>query len=462
MSSVFVFDEMIIFGSLSILLIAGLFLRAKIKFLQKFFVPACILAGIIGLIFRTVAVNIGLVSADTTFLETLVYHVFNVTFISLGLTASVKNNDNDGKKGLRNFGSMGVLIASVGALQFAIGGGLVLILNQLGYNLYKTFGFLAPMGFEEGPGQALSIGKTMETFGFADAGTIGLSFATMGFIFAIFVGVPIVGYAIRKGKINLGGKKLPESFITGIFSRGKQTESAGVHTIHPATLDSLSFHIAMVGLVYFITFAILRGIEFVLPADLSDITEIFWGFFFVWGLLFSILTRFVIQKIGIDYLLDRETQGRITGVGVDYLVVAAITAISISVVMEYLVPILVIGIATGVATVLWVFYFGKKIWKEFWLQRTSGVYGMETGTVATGLMLIRILDPEFKTPAATDLALSSFIALPLMIPMVMFLMWAPIRLGWSLALTTLVFIIYLAVLMIAVIILGLNDKKHTN
>lgn len=461
MSSVFMFDAMIVFGALSILLLIGLFFRARLNFFQKFFVPACIIAGILGLILRTTAVGLGWISPGAEFLETSVYHIFNITFISLGLTVAVKNKTSD-KNNFRNVSIMGLLIASVAALQFTIGGVIVFILNKLGYNLFETFGFMVAMGFEEGPGQALSIGKTMETFGFADAATIGLSFATMGFIFAIFIGVPIVGRAIKKGKIEIVGGKISEPFLTGFFSRGKQKEIAGMHTTHPAALDCLSFHVALVGAVYFLTYLFVRFLDFITPVGLSDISEMYWGFFFVWGLIIAILVRIFIQKIGIDFLLDREIQGRITGLGVDYLVVAAITAISLRVVLDYAFPILTIGVITGVATLIWVFYFGKILWKDYWFERTAGVYGMETGTVATGLMLIRIVDPEFKTPAATDLALSSFIAFPLMIPMIMFLMWAPIRLGWTLEMTVMIFLIYLAVLMILMVFIASRQgKKET-
>jgi len=452
MSSVFSFDIMLVFGSLSILLLLGLLIRTKIKFFQNYFVPACIIAGIIGLIFRELGVLIGLIPDGVLILETAVYHIFNITFISLGLTSRDKKYK---KSSLKNITNMGLLIGSVAALQFVIGGILVLIFNFFGYKLFPTFGFLVAMGFEEGPGQALSIGKTWEGFGFANASSIGLSFATLGFIFAIFIGVPLVSWAIRTGKITISKNEISESFKKGIFSNNEDREIAGSHTTHPATLDSLSFHVAIIGFVYILTFGFLSILEMISP---SDIAEMYWGFFFIWGLLIAYIVRIVIEKIGIGYLLDRELQGRITGWGVDFLVVAAITAISIKVVIEYAAPIFTIAIIVGVVTLLWIYYFGQKLWNKYKFERTAGLYGMETGTVATGLMLIRIIDPEFKTPAATDLALSSFIALPLIFIMIN-LMNAPILFGWSLGLTVLIFVIFL-VLLTSIFVIFLKMRKN--
>jgi len=95
---------------------------------------------------------------------------------------------------------MGVLIVSVALLQFIIGGIIVLLFGFSGLTLFPTFGFLVTLGFEEGPGQALSIGKSWEASGFSHAATMGLSFATIGFLFATFVGVPLTSWMIKKGK----------------------------------------------------------------------------------------------------------------------------------------------------------------------------------------------------------------------------------------------------------------------
>lgn len=459
MANIFMFDLMILFGSLSFLLILGLFLRSRIKFLQTFFVPACIIAGLLGLLFRTILVGIDAIPSGTILLETLVYHIFNITFISLGLTTDKKEDLSKQKKSsFKNISRMGLLIVTIAALQFLIGGAFVLLFNGLGYKLYPTFGFLMTMGFEQGPGQALSIGKSWEGFGFTNAATIGLSFATLGYIFAIFVGVPLVYWAVKKGRVNILGKQIPTSFRKGFYTRDCKREIAGTHTTHPANIDSLTFHVALVGVVYVLTYGFLKALEMVTP---TDIAEMYWGFFFIWGLLIAFIIKKIIIFSKTDYMLDPELQGRITGWGVDYLIVAAITTISLGIVVNYAVPILVIAISGGIATLLWIIYFGPRLWKTYTFERTVGLYGMETGTVATGLLLIRIIDPEFRSPAAIDLALSSIVALPLMFVMFHF-MAAPILLDWALEPTLIVFVMFLVGTLLLMKLTGLikeRDKK---
>ena len=52
------YSLMLDFGFMSLLLLAAQFMRSKIKFLQKFYIPASVLAGIIGLICGPQVLNI--------------------------------------------------------------------------------------------------------------------------------------------------------------------------------------------------------------------------------------------------------------------------------------------------------------------------------------------------------------------------------------------------------------------
>ena len=61
-------------------------------------------------------------------------------------------------------------------------------------------------------------------------------------------------------------------------------------------VDSMAFQAALVGLVYLITYAFVKYIGMLLPPDAA---KIMWGFFFVFGLVFAILIRMLLQQFGI-------------------------------------------------------------------------------------------------------------------------------------------------------------------
>lgn len=423
---------MLLFGSLAIMLLTGVLLRSKISFFQNFLIPSCLIGGLLGL----VLMNTGILSLAVSDLESAAYHFFNISFISVGLTRETNpSKPQQAKEGIfKGPLWMALVQSTMFPLQAVVGGLCVILLGLFSYDLFPTFGFFAPLGFEEGPGQALSFGKVWEGFGFENAATIGLTFASLGFFFSFFVGVPLVNWGIRKGMTGLGQQTLPRDLLKGIISKSRQKESAGTLTFHSGNVDTLAFQSALIGMVYTITYFSILYIGKLCP---PDVASLLWAFFFFLGLVVALLTRWLMRKLGIDYVVDPGVQRRITGWSVDFLIVATVMAIKLAIVWQYILPIGLMALTSGIVTTAGVLYLGNRIW-SYNLERTAAVYGAVTGTVSCGLLLLRIVDPDFETPAAMDLAIMNIFALPV-IGLCSVLVNGPIWWDWSVALTVLVF-----------------------
>jgi len=441
MDTPFPFDTLLAFGFLSILMLLGILLRAGVPPLQRFLFPGCLLGGLAGFLLM----NTRLAPFPSETFETFAYHLFNISFISVGL---IPGEDKNGAKpsggtALRGAAWMALVQGVTFPLQAITGGALVILMGIVGLELFPTFGFLAPLGFNEGPGQALSIGKVWEGAGFAHAAVIGLSFATLGYFFAFFVGVPLANWGIRKGRAAFGSRELPRDFLAGIMARGRARESAGKLTIHSGNADTLAFQAALVGLVYVLTFGLVRLIGSFLGPDAA---RMLWGFFFFFGLGTALLVRALMRRAGVEYLIDPGLQRRITGWSVDFLIVSTVVSIQAAIVWAYLVPILSIAFVNGVLTTLTVVWLGRRL-ASFGLERTVAIYGTVTGTVSCGLLLLRIVDPEFKTPAAVEIGLMNVFALPIVGGCTV-LLNGPVWWGWSPMLTLLVFAVVLCAALI--------------
>ena len=443
MQSPFPFDGMILFGWMASMLLIGVILRAKIALLQKFLFPSCLIGGILGMLL----VNFKLIQVEVSDLETYAYHFFNISFISVGLTASTDQEKaaSPGKEYLKGPAWMALVQGTCFGLQAAVGGILVIAFGLIGLKLFPTFGFLVPLGFEEGPGQALSVGKVWEGFGFTHGATIGLTFASIGFFFAFFVGVPLVNWGIRKGLASSGPKDLPQDLLVGIMDPDGPPETAGELTLHSGNIDTLAFQAAIVGLVYILTYFFVKTLSGILPPDAG---KILWGFFFIFGLVIAIAVRLLLRKAGAEQLINPGIQRRVTGWSVDFLIVATVMAIQLAVVMAYLVPIAVIALVNGILTTLFVIYLGKRV-TAYNLERTAAVYGAVTGTVSCGLLLLRIADPEFKTPVAIEIAIMNVFSIPI-IGVCLVLVNGPVWWQWSTGFTVIVFT---AIAMVALVLL---------
>ncbi len=452
MNTPFPFDSVLLFGFLAIMLLAGVLLRAGIPFFQRFLFPSCLIGGVLGLIF----VNTGVVRFSPEALEAFAYHLFNISFISVGLTRDREGDKGAGRSKEVMRGSLWMALTQgvTFPLQAVIGGLAVLLFSVFGVQLFSTFGFLVPLGFNEGPGQALSFGKVWETAGFNHAATLGLGFAAMGYFFAFFVGVPLVNHWIRKGSAAGGGGDLPRDFLTGVTARGQERETAGELTLHSGNVDTLAFQMAVVGLVYVLTYFFVKYLGSLLPADAS---KMLWGFFFFFGLGVALLLRWVMGRLGLDYLLDPGIQRRVTGWSVDFLIVSTVAAIQVLVVWTYIVPFLTASLVSGVLTTLLVLFLGKRL-PSYNLERTVAIYGTVTGTVSCGLLLLRIADPDFRTPVALEIALMNVITVPIVGGCTV-LVNGPLWWHWSVAFTVLVFAAIMIAALAAIRALGLWTRK---
>ena len=117
-----------------------------------------------------------------------------------------------------------------------------------------------------------------------------------------------------------------------------------------------------------------------------------------------------------NYLLERISAGSF-----DFMITAAIAAISISVVKEFIVPILLVTTIGGIITIFYTIFMCKRIFKEKVLEYILALYGMLTGTISTGLALLREIDPNFDTQVAEKLVLGSGVGLAFGFPLMIIL-----------------------------------------
>ena len=86
-------------------------------------------------------------------------------------------------------------------------------------------------------------------------------------------------------------------------------------------------------------------------------------------------------------------------------------------------PILIEAAVITVVTVVICFYFGQRFGGNNDFERTLALYGTSTGTVPTGVALIRIVDPNFQTNTAVEIGLTNLVMMastPVVIVMMLY------------------------------------------
>ena len=107
------------------------------------------------------------------------------------------------------------------------------------------------------------------------------------------------------------------------------------------------------------------------------------------------------------------------------MVIAGIAAIRLGVLKQYWGIMLILGAVGLVITYAYNRIVAKALFKEYTEEQFLAMYGMLTGTASTGIILLREVDGDFKTPAADNLIYQNFPAIVFGFPMMLLATLAP-------------------------------------
>lgn len=406
----------------SLVLLANL-LRRKVKLIQKAMIPTAVLAGFLLLIFKSTNL-IPFISAE--FLESITYHTIALGFIAMSLRVPEKNVDSQRMIGSKS----GALIVSTYLVQALTG---LVISIALAYSFmpdfFKAGGILLPMAYGQGPGQANNVGTSYESLGMTGGQSFGLSLAAAGYLCACVVGVVFLNIYNKKGYLKRSNKKDEISGSVPIDTFQDNNEIPISESV-----DKLSIQIALVCIVYLLTFLVTWGITELLalisPGLAATVSTLLWGFNFIIGSMIAVCTRSLFGGLRKVKIMNRQYQNnyllsRISGFLFDVMIICGIASIDINDLKDNWIPFIIMAVAGGIVTFIYLKYMCKKIYRGYEYEGFFSMYGMLTGTISSGVLLLREIDPNMKTPAANNLVTGSSFGIAFGAPLLILIGMAP-------------------------------------
>ena len=401
------------FCAICVLLAAGMAIRSFFPIFQRLFIPSSVIGGFIGM----AAINtLGHVISPDWFIAfgKLPGFLINIVFAGLFLGISPTSLKKIWHLTAPQF-CFGQIIAWG---QYVIGLGLVFFLLAPFFNVPDVFGNLLEIGFEGGHGTVGGLSETFAELGWPAGADLGYTVATCGLVLGIVTGMILINIAVRRGDISdirtFADKTRMERI--GIYPCDKRPP-AGWQTVYSASVDSLALHIALVGIAILIGYGIKEALiltEHITPASFHEMKIMQSLPLFPLCMIGGVLLQIALRKTGLDKLADHGQMQRVTGAALDFLVVAAIASIRVEFVLSYWAPLCIL-IAFGM---LWnicaVLIIGPRIFDQAWFERSIAELGQATGVTATGLMLLRTVDPDNKTVAAEAFSYKQLLHEPIM------------------------------------------------
>lgn len=411
-------------------LLAANMLKRSIPWLDASLIPTSVLGGGILLLASVVYKSAtGNEMFDTSFfggngsswLELITYHT-----LALGFTASALKSSEEKMTKERSVEIFNTGLTTVATYLLQALAGMIVCIIAAPYvqDLLEAAGLLLALGYGQGPGQAMNYGSLYELdYGFVGGKSFGLTIASLGFLSASIGGVIHLNWLKRKGKIVLDkGTGMPN----------EQLEEENEVPMQE-NVDKFTLQIAFIMLAYLLAYLLMYVLGNLVPGMRSTI----YGFNFLLGVLAATVLKNVLKFLNKCNIIHRQYTNnflltRATNFFFDIMVTASIAAIRLGTIGKYWGVMIAMGLAGLVLTYAYVYFVCRRLFPNYQEQQFLAMYGMLTGTASTGIILLREIDGDFKTPVADNLVYQNFPAMVFGFPILLLATMAPTQPGMTL------------------------------
>ena len=408
-------------------LLVGNIFKKIIPYLQQSLIPTSVLGGAILLIVAAIYKAItGEVMFDsvafggngTANLEIITYHSLALGFIASSFKTTGSKLTKQRSSEILN---TGVTTVATYLLQGIVGFGITIIAALIISGFFPAAGILLPFGYGQGTGQALNYGNIFETeFGFVGGRTFGLTIAALGFLSAAIGGVIHLQLMKRSGKLVKSNRR----------DGSTQTDKVESYFEIPMqeSMDKMTVQIALILVAYMLAYLLMFALGSLLPGMRSVI----YGFNFLLGVLTATLLKITMNFLRRKHVIRRKYTNnflmtRTSNFFFDLMVVAGVAAIRLDQLESYWGIILILGVAGLIVTYVYNRIVAKTLFPDYVEEQFLTMFGMLTGTASTGVILLREVDGDFKTPASDNMVYQNFPAIVLGFPIMFIATLAPVK-----------------------------------
>ncbi|ACB85137.1 sodium/glutamate symporter [Natranaerobius thermophilus] len=397
---------------LGIFLFIGKWLRVLIPLFQRLFLPSSLIAGLLALIVGPEVLGqiFDLFTSEDFVLQQgfipeevlLAWEELPGLFINIVFASLFIGKDLPSIRKMWDIGGAQVVMGQLLSWgQYVIGLVLVIFILTPIFDVNPLVAGLIEISFVGGHGTAAGLAGTFNELGLEEGTDLALGLATVGVLSGVIIGIIFINWGARTGKAqeiseNQGIKMEEETGIIEFDDR----EPAAQLTTKPESVEALSIHFAYIGIAI--------GVGAILLEGLVQLEQFTWGAWtdielmvhvplFPLAMVGSIIVQILSNLFDKYNIIDRGMINRISGFSLDILIVSALGTVSITAIGDNFVPFIILGAAGLIWNVLAFLYLAPKMIPTNWFERGIGDFGQATGISATGLLLIRIADPQSNT-----------------------------------------------------------------
>ena len=309
--------------------------------------------------------------------------------------------------------------------QYVVGGLAVLLVLQPLLGVSPIMACLIEVAFEGGHGSAAAMGPSYAALGFPGGQDLGLAMATVGLLSSTLVGGLVVVLARRRGWLLQADATAEQTSPTAA------TAPSGAAATGAA---AWAVNLGLVGIAVAIGDVLLLALRAATaPLGGAVATVVDSLPVFPLAIIGSLLLRWLLERSGRSHWASAPIQSQVGTLSADLLITAATAGLNLKLLQADWLPLTVLalaGLAWNLAVVL---LLGPRLLPADWFERAVIEFGQATGVAASGLLLLRMADPEDRSAALPAFSIKQLLLQPFVAGGVVTVV-APLAVaGWGLA-----------------------------
>src|SRR5215813_10589967 len=384
------------FVLLALVFLGAALIRKWSRHLRALFVPTAVIGGFLALALGPEGVGrlagSNGIFPDQTF---AVWHALPALLINVMAASLLLGEQLPAPRKIWGISGSHVIMAGImSAGQFAVAGVLVLVLLAPAFDFSDKGGALIEVSFAGGHGTLAGLGPVFDEYGAGDLVEVGLGLATIGLVTGVVVGTILVNYAIKSPSIPVARQNptTPDEDldIDHHLPRPGQEPMDEWQGMSQVTAAGVALGVAIaVGIV------LLEVFRWLFDLFGSDFFEKFPLFPFT--IVGGVLVQLAAVRSGFGWAVNRRVVEGLGGLCIGGIVICAIGTLSLSALSDNVGPLVILAVGSVMWSIVLVFVIGRKLFLRDWFEHSIAEFGEGQGNVATGFMMVDMVDPTRQT-----------------------------------------------------------------
>lgn len=288
--------------------------------------------------------------------------------------------------------------------QYVVAGLAVLLVLQPWLGVSPIMACLIEVAYEGGHGSAAAMGPSYAALGFPGGQALGLAMATVGLLSSTLVGGLVVVLARKRGWL-LADRPAPARTPADAEATPPPGPAPGAAT--------WAVNLALAGVAVLVGVGLLAALRW-LTAGLGDGVALVVDSLPVFPLAIvgSLLVRLVLERSGQAHWASAPVQSQIGTLSADLLITAATAGLDLGLLRADWLPLTVLAVS-GLAWNLGVtLLLAPRVLPADWFERAVIEFGQATGVAASGLLLLRMADPDDRSDALPAFSIKQLLLQP--------------------------------------------------